>query len=258
MWSGTGTARRTPSASGRIDTKVRANAATRVAGSGPAHHRLVPDAQGHDVEPAQLALVTPVQRPLGAERAAVDQLHGQQVAEAPLGQVAANGAVLAEGVWGGHDLGHQLGPAPARGQHGARLAGVHRHARLAQHVLARRQRRQRDGAVQIGPGANHDGVAVVGRHQLRPALVHRADPELLRHPLRRRTTAVAHADEFDVRLLQQPRQMPAHRVGPGAHHADPYLAGSHGRQHKPRCSPCASLRTATKSRVAATRATVAR
>ena len=65
-----------------------------------------------------------------------------------------------------------------RGQHAMGLGGVHAQAGFGQDVLAGVQGGQRDGTVQVRPGADHHGVDVGVGDQVFPALEGARDAEL--------------------------------------------------------------------------------
>ena len=58
------------------------------------------------------------------------------------------------------------------------FGGVHRHARFAHDMFAGGERGQGDRGVEIGPGADDDGVGVTGVDEFRPGGIDGWDVEL--------------------------------------------------------------------------------
>ncbi len=63
-----------------------------------------------------------------------------------------------EAIGAGNDLRNQIGIMPRSLEHAMSLGGIEAHTGFRQHVLAGFKSRQRHGAMQIGPSADHHGV----------------------------------------------------------------------------------------------------
>ena len=142
-------------------------------------------------------------------------LHGHDVAEIAFGNQPPDGGISVECCAAGDDLGHELGRFPGRRQHHFRFRQVHRHPRLGQHVFAGSERCQRDRTVQIGPGANHDGVEIIGLDHLAPMVTHPRDAVVPGYPLRRFAPAIGNRDQLHPVLCQQAGDVLAARVVSG-------------------------------------------
>ena len=86
----------------------------------------------------------------------------------------------------------------ARRQHLFGLRGVVRHPRLAEHVLARRERGRGELQMAVGPGANADGVDGGVVEQLFDALRDARDAVFRGHGLAARPRAVHDVDDLDI------------------------------------------------------------
>src|SRR5262249_49491122 len=114
-------------------------------------------------------------------------------------------------------------------EHPAAVRGVHRHPRLAEHVLALLENGLRDLTVHVRPGPDAHSVDVLGADEVLPALVHLGDPELARDALAGLLRAMGHGDQLDAGLRAKPRDVPHTRVVAGADEAyADRLVGSHG------------------------------
>ena len=190
----------------------------------PAQGRLVEDAQREHVEARVARLLPPAQgRPRVGEvaREAVD-VQLAELAEVAVGDQRADEGVADQAVGAGDDHRGEVGPLARLVEHPLGLAGVHRHPRLRQHMLARAQRRQRRGAVQVGPGADDDGVDRLVVDQLLPAAVDPGDVELARDAARRFAESVADPRDLDTRDRAEAGDMPGARDRAGADDPDPY------------------------------------
>jgi hypothetical protein len=83
-------------------------------------------------------------------------------------------------------------------------------------MLALLQRRQREGSVHVGPGADADSVDIVVFQQLLPAVVHPRDVELVRHAAAGRQAAVGHAENLQTRHLLEAGYVAVADVAAGA------------------------------------------
>ena len=86
----------------------------------------------------------------------------------------------------------------ARRQHLFGLRGVVRHPRLAEHVLARRERGRGELEMAVGPGADADGVDGGVVEQLLDALRDARDAVFRGHGLAARARAVDDVDDLDI------------------------------------------------------------
>jgi hypothetical protein len=165
-----------------------------------------------------------VQRRLGVDELALIglDLDGQHVADVALGQQALQGRIDLERVRRRHELLDELRRSARGLEHRARLGHVHRHARLAEHVLTVLEHRPRDLAVRVGPGADAHRVDVGGPHQLAPVGIDARDVELAPDPLAGLLGPVGHRDELDSRLGLELGNVMLARIGAGADepHAD--------------------------------------
>jgi len=197
----------------------------------PADHGLVPDAHVHDVVAAQRDVVAPVQRLLAIDEARVlrrRQLDREHLADIALGEQLREGAVDLECGRRGHQLRDERRRASGGLEHPSAFGGIHRHARLAQHVFARGERGQRDLAVHVRPRPDADGVDVGRAHELAPVRVHARDPEFLGDALARLARAIGHGHELDVRLLAEARDVTTARVLARSHESDADCPAIHG------------------------------
>ncbi len=149
-------------------------------------------------------------------------LDGQHVTDIALGQERFQGWIDLERVGRGDELLDELRRPAGRFEHAPRLGDVHRHARLAEHVLALVEDRAGDLAVRVGPGADAHGVDVRGAHELAPVAVDARDTELARDLLARFLRPVRDPGELDARLGLEFRNVMLARIGAGADeaHAD--------------------------------------
>ena len=104
--------------------------------------------------------------------------------------------------------------------HPLRLGRVEAHARFGEDVLAGCQRRQRDRAVQVRPGADDDSVHVAVGDHLFPVGIGARDVEGARCGLGRFGPAVAHGDDVHVGDGPEARNVSSARVGPGSDQPD--------------------------------------
>jgi len=143
----------------------------------------------------EVAVVPPVQFGVSVYEAALvnGDVRRKNVAEVAVGYHLADGGVYPERMRRGDYLSHEIGAFERRFEHLSRVGGVHRHSRLGQRVLARVERRQDQRLVHVGPSADANGVRVVSRYQLLPAVVYGGQPELVRHALAGRAAAIGDA-----------------------------------------------------------------
>ena len=99
--------------------------------------------------------------------------------------------VAGQAVGTGDDHGRQTRRFERPVEHALGFAGVQGHAGLGQHVLARVEGRQRDRAMQVGPGPDHDRVDFGIGDQVFPVAIHLGNVELTGEPRRRFAAAVA-------------------------------------------------------------------
>ena len=153
-------------------------------GTEPAQDRLVPDPHRHDVVAGDAAVLAPVHRGVpGREAAVADaRVDRDEIADVALAHHLDDGAVERQGHRRGHDLGDLSGMAARDVEHRLRLDRVHRHAGLAEHVLARLQRRYRERGVHVGPGPDAHRVDILVVDDRRPVVVYPRDAEGFRHP----------------------------------------------------------------------------
>ena len=148
-----------------------------------------------------------------------------EVADVAVADHLDDGPVDCEGVRRGHDLRGEVRVRPCRFEHRVSLRRVHRHPRLAQHVLARFQRGDGDRRVHVGPRADAHRVDAVVVDDLAPVGRHPGDAELARGAFARSARPVGDRDNLDPRLLLQARNVELPGVGAGADDPDP----KHGR-----------------------------
>ena len=131
--------------------------------------------------------MAPVQGPVGTHEAPLAplELDGEDLARIALGEAGLHRGIDLEGVGRRHDLGHQIGLGPRGREHAPAFRGVHGHARLAEHVLARVESGQGHLAVRVWPRPDAHRVDVLGLDDLAPVAVDPADAELLGHALAR-------------------------------------------------------------------------
>ena len=112
------------------------------------------------------------------------------------------------------------GRASEAGEHLARLAGVHGHARLAEDVLARFEGGDGEVAVHVGPGADADGVDVGGGEEGGDIGLDAGDAELLGDGATARLAAVADGDQLDLTGLAEAGDVAQLHVAAGADEAN--------------------------------------
>ena len=112
------------------------------------------------------------------------------------------------------------GRASEAGEHLARLAGVHGHARLAEDVLARFEGGDGEVAVHVGPGADADGVDVGGGEEGGDIGLDAGDAELLGDGATARLAAVADGDQLDLPGLAEAGDVAQLHVAAGADEAN--------------------------------------
>jgi hypothetical protein len=76
------------------------------------------------------------------------------------------------------------------------LGRVHRHARLAHDVFTRFQHGAGHFPVHVRPGADDNGVGVIGRHERPPVVVDLRNAKRIGYLLRRLPATITHADDF--------------------------------------------------------------
>ena len=160
-----------------------------------------------------------MQRLGGVDEAPLDRpdLDREHLADVALGDEPLQRRVDLERVRRRHELRDEV-RRPARAvQHASRLGGVHGHARLAQDVLAGVERRQRDRAVHVRPGADADRVDVRRPHEIAPVVVHPGDPELTGDTLAGLPGAVRDRHQLDAGLRPELRNVMLTRVSACAH-----------------------------------------
>ena len=112
-------------------------------------------------------------------------------------------------VWGAGTICAVRAGMPARFlEHRARLRQVHRHARLAEHVLAGLERRDGELLVHVGPSADANRVDAIVGQELGPIGGDLRDAEFVRHLLGRFGRAVGDGDELDAFLLPEAGDVP--------------------------------------------------
>ena len=188
----------------------------------PAHQRFVPDAHGHDVEPAEPGVLAPVERLFGVDEATLAglDLDGEHLADVAVCQELLDRRIDLERVRRRHELCDQLRRSARGLEHASRLGDVHGHARFAEHVLALLENGPRDLAVRVGPGADAHRVEVGSPHQLTPVAVDPGDPELAGDLLTRCLRPVRDRRQLDPGLGAELRNVMFTRIGAGAH--EPY------------------------------------
>ena len=107
-----------------------------------------------------------------------------------------------------------------RGEHPMGFGRGHRHPRFREDVLAGFECGQRDRAVQVGPGADDDGVDPRVGDQVFPAVERARDAELAGRRRRGLRPAVADGDDLDLGDRPQAGDVTRSGVGPGADEAD--------------------------------------
>jgi len=114
---------------------------------------------------------------------------------------------------------------------------------LAQHVAAAVERRERDRAMHVRPGADQHRVDVLRGEQLLPVRIRLRNRELGRGALARLERAIRDGDDLDVRHLAQARHVHRGHDAAGADDADanlagfgrlPWLRGQHARRERGR------------------------
>src|SRR4051794_16728321 len=100
------------------------------------------------------------------------------------------------------------------------FGGIACHPRLAHDVLAGLQRGTGHLAVQVGPGADHNRVRVIGRDELTPVVVDLGNMKGLGNPPGGFPAAVTYADDLDPGDRLQSRYMPDTGVIARANDAD--------------------------------------
>ena len=108
------------------------------------------------------------------------------------------------------------------------FAGVHRHSRLAQHVLARSEGCHGQRAVHVGPGADANGVQAFVLQQLFPIVVNGRDIEGVGDTLSRLPAAVGHGANLDASGAMEPGNVPVAGVSSGSNQADSDGFDGHG------------------------------
>ena len=188
----------------------------------PAQQRLMQDAERQHVEAGQGDILTPGQRRRRVSECGIVGVntHLAQVAQEPAPDQFKDDFMRFKAVGTGHNLCDQIRESPRRPQHAVGFGGVHAHARLGQHVLARFQRREGNRTVQIGPGADNHGVNVGVGSQVLPALEGARHVVFLRDRRRRFGPAIADGDDLHVRQRTQSRNMASTGVGSGADQSD--------------------------------------
>ena len=144
-----------------------------------------------------------------------------EVADVAVADHLDDGLVKGEGVRCGHDLRGEVRVRPRRVEHRVSLRCVHRHPRLAEHVLARLQGGDGDRRVQVRPRADAHRVDAVVLDDPAPVIRYLRDAELARRALARFARSVGHRDDLDARLVLQTRNVELPGVGAGADDSDP-------------------------------------
>lgn len=143
-------------------------------------------------------------------------MHFPKLSQIALLDEVAHHLVTFEAVGAGDDLGHELGSLLCSSQHAMGLGGIHAHPGFGEHVLTGIEGAQRDGAMQVRPGADDNGIDVRARHDFFPVMVDVDSAQLMGHGGGGFGPAVAHGHNRDVRTRKQPRNVPQTRVGASA------------------------------------------
>ncbi len=237
-WSGTFTSTVRPVAgSRRCGTKVRAEASTDRAW--PIHRAT------HSYHIPRVSALSPLFAAScrQCERGRlVDELprggahvDGQEPAEPPLLQETLHRGVELEGERRRHHLRDEARVRARSGEHPARLGRVHRHPRLAQHVLPRLEGGDGRLPMKNRPRADQHRVdAGIGDHVL-PPVVYARDAEPHRDRRARLPGSVGHRDDLHPGYLPKLRNVDVTRVRARADDADPDPVSLHRRPPRPPC-----------------------
>ncbi len=150
----------------------------------------------------------------------MDHRHLAQFSQEPAGDAFTHHRVALEPEWTGHDLAHELRMLSRRGEHLVGLRRVQAHACLGEDVLAGSQCRQRDRRMQIGPGADDDGVDVRVVDEIFPGGEAAGNGEFPCHCRGGFEATVGDGDNLDVRDSAEARNVPGFHVRACADEAD--------------------------------------
>jgi hypothetical protein len=108
----------------------------------------------------------------------------------------------------GDDLGDEMGMSPCCVEHATSLGGVEGQSSLSEDVFAGFEGSEDDGAVQVGPGADHDGVEVAVGDEVLPMLVSAGDGEFAGDGGGRSRSAIADSRQFYAWNGEEPGNVP--------------------------------------------------
>ena len=188
----------------------------------PPEQHLVQRPDSLDVVAAEPALVTPPLAGVADVRLVPGSVERPQRPDRAIGQEAGDRRVDPVGVRGGDEERREAMPAGRGGRvhHAPRLGRVHRHARLAEDVLARGKRRFGDLRVEVWPRPDHDRIEAGVIDQRAPVRRRALEAELGRGRATRCLRSVRHGDQPHVGNRPKPGHVPVARDGPGAREAD--------------------------------------
>ncbi len=137
--------------------RVGQNASRR---SDPAQHRLVNDSQREHVEARVTSRLPPAHGRFRVGELIVERMDVDftKIAQKTRVDQRTHISVAGQAVGAGHDHRGQARRFEGAVVHALGFAGVQGHSGLGQDVLARVKSRQRDRAMQVGPGPNHHRV----------------------------------------------------------------------------------------------------
>ncbi len=107
------------------------------------------------------------------------------------------------------------------------LGGIHGQPGLGEDMLAGLERGQGNGAMQVRPGADDDGVDLVVGDQVLPLGECAGNAKLAGHGCRGLWPAIANRDNVDAFLGQQAWNVPQTGIGPGADQTDSQSLSCH-------------------------------
>ena len=145
----------------------------------PSQGGFVQDSHGQDIEPADLAVLSPVQWFLDILELIIgpDHHHFAQVAQESVVDQSADVIGAEKGERAGDDLGDQFRVRLGGRQHQPGFCDGAGHAGFCHHVLAGVECRAGDLAVHVGPGSDHHGIDFVVGDQVLPRVVDSRDFE---------------------------------------------------------------------------------
>ena len=189
----------------------------------PTHHRFIGSPDVEDVESAEPLVVAPVQLAPHGREASLQPLkfYGEDLAHVAVPDHPLEHIVDPVAHGRRDQLAYQVWVSQRRLQHVPGLLRVIRHPGLGQHMFAPFQRRQGQGPVHVGPGADAHRVDTVVVEQFLPVGIGPGNVELVGDPLAGLEGAIGHRHDLTPGDPSERGNLDGTQVRACADHPDP-------------------------------------